>query len=113
PSSPRVRSRRARTFFRSLSKPAKRRSATRSTTHNRTIEVVTLRPRPLVIALGFAAIAAMSCYVQSIQPAYTAKTMAYDPELVGTWVSAVDEEYVFTLSDTASGWARLVGRAAG
>lgn len=69
---------------------------------------MTLRTRPLVIALGFAALAAMSCYVQSIQPAYTEKTMAYDPELVGTWVSDEDEEYVFTMSDTTRGMYTLV-----
>jgi len=61
-----------------------------------------------VIALGFAAVAAMSCYFFLIEPASTEKTMAYDPELVGTWVSDEDEEYVFTMSDTTRGMYTLV-----
>src|SRR5262245_13478381 len=65
--------------------------------------------RPFVILLGCSIVAALSgCYVQSIQPAYTEKTMAYDPELVGTWVSDEDEEYVFTMSDTTRGMYTLV-----
>ena len=75
---------------------------------------MTHRTRPLVLALACTAVAALSgCYVQSIQPAYTDKTMAYDPELVGTWVSDEDEEYVFTLSDTTRGAYTLVSDQGG
>lgn len=64
--------------------------------------------RPLAIVLGCAALAALSgCYVQSLQPAYTDKTITYDPELMGTWVSDEDEEYVFTMSDTTRGMYTL------
>jgi hypothetical protein len=70
-----------------------------------------MRPgkRPPVLALACATLAVLSgCYVQSIQPAYTEKTMSYDPELVGTWVSDEDEEYVFTMTDTTRGMYTLV-----
>ncbi len=73
-----------------------------------------LRARPLVLTLGCAALAALSgCYVQAIQPAYTDKTRTYDDQLVGTWVAAEDEEYVFTMSDTTRGMYTLVSDQGG
>jgi len=73
-----------------------------------------LRTRPLVLATCVAAVAALSgCYVQSIRPAYTEKTIAYDPEMVGTWVSDEDEEYVFTMSDTTRGRYTLLSDQGG
>jgi hypothetical protein len=73
-----------------------------------------LRTRPLLLALGCTALAALSgCYVQSIQPAYTDKTRTYDAKLVGTWVSDEDEEYVFTMSDTTRGKYTLVSDQGG
>jgi hypothetical protein len=72
------------------------------------------RLRPLVVVIGCTAIAVLSgCYVQSIHPAYTQKTMAYDGALVGTWVSAEDEEYVFTMNDTTRGAYTLVSDQGG
>jgi len=73
-----------------------------------------LRTRPLVLAIGVAAVAAISgCYVQSIHPAYTDKTKAYDGALVGTWVSSEDDEYVFTMNDTTRGMYTLVSDQGG
>jgi hypothetical protein len=70
--------------------------------------------RPLVLSIVCAAVAAISgCYVQSIRPAYTEKTIAYDPEMVGTWVSDEDEEYVFTMSDTTRGRYTLLSDQGG
>ncbi|HKW15243.1 MAG TPA: hypothetical protein VJS69_12215 [Candidatus Krumholzibacteria bacterium] len=75
---------------------------------------MTLRTRPLVLAAACAALAAISgCYVQSIRPAYTEKTRAYDGALVGTWTSDEDEEYVFTISDTTRGEYTLVSDQGG
>jgi hypothetical protein len=72
------------------------------------------RTRPLVLAFACAMLAALSgCYVQSIHPAYTEKTMAYDGDLVGTWVSDEDEEYVFTMSDTTRGMYTLMSDQGG
>jgi len=62
-----------------------------------------LAPRPVLLALAGAALSTVGCYVQSIQPLYTDKTIAFDAELVGTWVADEDEEYVFTVSDTTRG----------
>jgi len=70
--------------------------------------------RLIVSVLGCLLAGALSgCYVQSLQPAYTDKTIAYDPDLIGTWVSAEDEEYVFTLSDTTRGMYTLVSDQSG
>jgi hypothetical protein len=70
--------------------------------------------RPLVLALACTALAALSgCYVQSIRPAYTEKTMTYDAALAGTWVSDEDEEYVFTMSDTTRGMYTLMSDQGG
>jgi len=75
---------------------------------------MTARFRPFVLAFGCALPALLSgCYVQSLQPAYTDKTLAYDPDLVGTWVSNEDEEYVFTLSDTTRGMYTLLSDQGG
>lgn len=62
-----------------------------------------LAPRPVLLALAGAGLTTLGCYVQSIQPLYTDKTIAFDAELVGTWVADEDEEYVFTVSDTTRG----------
>jgi hypothetical protein len=73
-----------------------------------------LSTRPPVLALLCVVLAALSgCYVQSIQPAYTDKSIAYDPDLVGTWVSTEDEEYVFTMSDTTRGMYTLLSDQGG
>ena len=50
-----------------------------------------------------AALGAVGCFVQSLHPLYTDTTMAFDPELVGTWVAQDDEEFVFTMIDTTRG----------
>jgi len=64
--------------------------------------------RSLLLALACVTLAVLSgCYVQSLRPAYTDKTLAYDPGLIGTWVSDEDEEYVFTMSDTTRGMYTL------
>ncbi|HEX6791872.1 MAG TPA: hypothetical protein VF247_11230 [Candidatus Krumholzibacteria bacterium] len=71
-------------------------------------------PSPrILVALACALAASMGCYVQSIQPLYTDKTMKFDADLVGTWVSDEDEEYVFTMSDTTRGMYTLLSDEAG
>jgi hypothetical protein len=71
------------------------------------------RPRQLFLILAGATLTAVGCYVQSIEPLYTDKTRAYDDELVGTWVSDEDEEYVFSVTDTTRGSYTLVCDEAG
>ena len=68
-----------------------------------------MTPRSRILpALACGLLATMGCYVQSIQPLYTDKTMSFDPSLVGTWVADEDEEYVFTMSDTTRGMYTLL-----
>ena len=69
--------------------------------------------RPLVLAAACALAATVGCYVQSLQPLYTDKTMIYSPDLVGTWVAKQDEEFVFTMSDTTRGMYTLVSDEGG
>jgi hypothetical protein len=74
---------------------------------------MTLRTSHIVLALACGLLATMGCYVQSIQPLYTDKTMVFDPLLAGTWVADEDEEYVFTVSDTTRGMYTLLGDEGG
>jgi hypothetical protein len=67
----------------------------------------------LKLVLACAVAATLGCYVQSIQPLYTDQTMAFDPALVGTWVSQEDEEFVFTMSDTTRGMYTLLSDEGG
>jgi hypothetical protein len=62
----------------------------------------------MLLALAGATLTTLGCYVQSIQPLYDDKTMAFDPDLVGTWVAEEDEEFVFTMSDTTRGLYTLL-----
>ena len=74
---------------------------------------MTPRSTRIFIALASTLLAVTGCYVQSIQPLYTDKVMKFDADLVGTWVSEEDEEYVFTMSDTTRGMYTLLGDEAG
>ena len=65
------------------------------------------------IVLALLLLSALGCYVQSIQPLYDDKNMAFDPELVGTWVADEDEEYVFTVSDTTRGMYTMISEVSG
>jgi hypothetical protein len=69
--------------------------------------------RPSLVLVACALLVITGCYVQSIQPLYTDEIVAFDPELVGTWVADEDEEYVFTVSDTTRGAYTLIGDEAG
>lgn len=71
------------------------------------------RSTRILLALACALAAGMGCYVQSIHPLYTDKTMTFDADLVGTWVSQEDEEYVFTMSDTTRGMYTLLSDESG
>jgi hypothetical protein len=62
---------------------------------------------------GVALLATLGCYVQSLQPLYTDKTQTFDADLVGTWVSDEDEEYVFTMSDTTRGMYTMISDQGG
>ena len=73
-----------------------------------------MTPRSRIVpALACGLLATVGCYVQSIQPLYTDKTMTFDPALVGTWVADEDEEYVFTMTDTTRGMYTLVSEEGG
>lgn len=65
------------------------------------------------LVLALVLVLALGCYVQSIQPLYDDRTMAFDPGLVGTWVADEDEEYVFTVSDTTRGMYTLISELGG
>lgn len=53
-------------------------------------------------------LALAGCYVQSLHPLDSDDIVAFDPELVGTWVAEDDEEFVFTLMDTTRGTYALL-----
>jgi hypothetical protein len=50
----------------------------------------------------------VGCYVQSLHSLDSDDVVAFDPELVGTWVAEEDEEFVFTLIDTTRGTYTLM-----
>ena len=66
-----------------------------------------LRTR-LALAAVSISLALAGCYVQSLHYLATDDIMAFDPELVGTWVPEEDEEFVFTLIDTTRGMYTLL-----
>jgi hypothetical protein len=50
-----------------------------------------VRVRTRLPAALFAALLSSSCLVVSLQPVYEPETIAFDPALLGTWVSADDD----------------------
>ncbi len=67
-----------------------------------------------IASLGFAlCVTVAGCYVQSIRPLYSDAIVTFDPDLVGTWVSEEDEEFSFTLEDTARGMYTLISNESG
>lgn len=69
--------------------------------------------RPLLPVLAGAMLVVSGCYVQSIRPLYDDKTVIFDNGLVGTWVATEDEEFVFTVNDTARGTYTLISDEGG
>jgi hypothetical protein len=65
------------------------------------------RSRFLLAALT-ACLALVGCYVQSLHTLASDDIVAFDAELVGTWVAEEDEEFVFTLVDTTRGGYTLL-----
>lgn len=60
------------------------------------------------LAASTVGLALAGCYVQSLNTLVTDDIVTYDAELVGTWVAEDDEEFVFTLVDTAQGTYALL-----
>ena len=61
-----------------------------------------------VLAASTVCLALAGCYVQSLNTLVTDDIVTYDADLVGTWVAEDDEEFVFTLVDTAQGTYALL-----
>lgn len=57
----------------------------------------------LTLAVSTVCLALGGCYVQSLHTLATDDVVAFDAELVGTWVAEEDEEFVFSLIDTTLG----------
>jgi len=53
------------------------------------------------------------CYVQSLRPLYSDAIVTFDPDLVGTWAAEEDDEFTFTLEDTARGAYTLISDEGG
>lgn len=75
-----------------------------------------MRPFPALrtVSIGVAVCATLAgCYVQSLRPLYSDKIVTYDGDLLGKWVSVEDDEFTFTLEDTARGMYTLISSESG
>jgi hypothetical protein len=66
------------------------------------------------VSIGIAMCTTLAgCYVQSLRPLYSDSIVTYDGDLVGTWASEEDDEFTFTLEDTARGMYTLISSESG
>jgi len=65
-------------------------------------------PRLIAFALAGTCLIASGCYVQALNPLYTDTVAHFDPELVGTWITEEDEDFLFTFVDSTRGTYTLL-----